>query len=193
MRKSAFVSVIAALGLSAGQMFGAAFQASLTPDTALEPRTEYISGVSLNIWGENPQSGFALGIINGATGESVGFSLALFHNYADVYTGAQASLFNEVNTITGAQLGFINYAKVQVTGAQVGFVNLNDGNTEGAQVGFVNHSGQKVTGAQVGFINHTKELEGVQVGLLNWVDSSGWFNELPSKLSRGFVFVNWAF
>lgn len=193
MRKSTIVTAIVALGLSAGQMFGAAFQASLTPDTALEPRTEYISGVSLNIWGENPQSGFALGIINGSSGESVGFSLALFHNYADVYTGAQASLFNEANTITGAQLGFVNYARVQVTGAQLGFVNLNDGNTEGAQLGFVNHTGQKVTGAQLGFVNHTRDLEGVQLGLINIVENNGWFDEFPNKLAKGFVFVNWSF
>lgn len=193
MRKFAIASLITALGLSTGSLFGAVFQASLTPDTAIQPRTEYISGVSLNIWGENPQSGFALGIINGATGDSVGFSLALFHNYADIYTGAQAALFNEVNTITGAQLGFVNYARVQVTGAQVGFLNLNDGNIEGAQVGFVNHTGKKVTGAQVGLVNHTHELEGVQLGLINWVESSGWFNEFPNKLAKGFVFVNWAF
>lgn len=193
MRKSAIISIFAALGLSAGSLFGAAFQASLTPDHAIEPRTEYISGFSLNIWGENPQSGFALGIINGATGESVGFSLALFHNYADIYTGAQASLVNEVNSLKGAQLGFFNYAKVQVVGAQLGFVNINDGNTEGAQLGFINYNAQKVTGAQVGLVNYANELEGVQLGLINWVETSGWFNELPSKLSKGFVFVNWSF
>lgn len=193
MKKSAFVSCLAAFTLSAGTLFGAAFQASLTPETALEPRVQRISGFSLNIWGENPQSGFALGIINGATENSSGFMLGLFHNYADIYSGAQMALFNEVNSISGAQLGFINFAKVEVEGAQLGFLNLNQGNTIGAQVGFINHTAQKVTGAQVGLVNHANDLEGVQLGLFNYVESFGWFNEFPSKLARGFVFINWGF
>lgn len=192
MKKTTILTA-AALSLSAVPMFGAAFQASLTPETALQPRTEYISGVSLNIWGENPQSGFALGIINGSTGESVGFSLALFHNYADVYSGAQAGLFNEVNTIHGAQLGFVNYARVEVEGAQLGFLNLSEGNITGAQVGFVNYNKQKVTGAQVGFVNYTNDLHGVQLGLVNYVESFGWFDAFPSKLAKGFPFFNWGF
>jgi hypothetical protein len=58
--------IIAALAadvtsLQAGE---SAFQLSLTPDIALHPQTTEISGVSLDIRGENPQHGFNLGLIN---------------------------------------------------------------------------------------------------------------------------------
>ena len=58
------------------------FQASLTPDIAIYPKTTEINGLSLNIWGENPQQGVALGFVNGSTGDSAGFSWGLF-NYSD--------------------------------------------------------------------------------------------------------------
>jgi len=38
----------------------AALQLSLVPDVALQSRDTVIKGFSLNIWGENEQSGFAL-------------------------------------------------------------------------------------------------------------------------------------
>lgn len=193
MKKTVLFSSVAALALSAGSVFGSALQLSLTPDTAIEPRTERIEGFSLNFWGENPQDGFALGIINGATQDSSGFMLGLFHNYADAYQGAQMALFNEANTIQGAQLGFINFVKVEIEGAQIGAANINQGDLYGAQLGLFNYTAKKVTGAQVGLVNHANNLEGVQLGLINYVESFGWFDEFPSKLARGFVFVNWGF
>jgi len=63
--------VIGAAGVRADE---SAFQASLTPDIAVHSKTTEISGLSLNIWGENPQHGVALGFVNGSTGESSGFS-----------------------------------------------------------------------------------------------------------------------
>ena len=44
---------IGACGLRAQESHG--FQASLTPDIAIYPKTTEINGLSLNIWGENPQ------------------------------------------------------------------------------------------------------------------------------------------
>ena len=48
------------------------FQLSLTPDVAIHDRNERIEGFSLSVWGENPQSAFALGLVNGSTGDSSG-------------------------------------------------------------------------------------------------------------------------
>ena len=78
--------VISVAGLKAEE---STFQLSLTPDIAIHPKTTQIRGVSLDIWGENPQHSFNLGFVNGSTGDSSGFSWAFIVNYDDSYTGVQ--------------------------------------------------------------------------------------------------------
>src|SRR5437667_825775 len=87
--------VISAAGLPAEESH--VFQASLTPDIAIYPRTAEIHGLSLNIWGENPQHGVAIGIVNGSTGDSSGFTYGIV-NYADTYTGVSWGLVNVSKT-----------------------------------------------------------------------------------------------
>src|SRR5262245_47917915 len=97
-------------------------QLSLTPDIALHSRETTISGISLNIWGENPQHGFTLGFVNGSTGESGGFTMGLV-NYSEAYTGVQFGFVNVSTKIyTGWQDGFVNVAK-EYHGFQSGFFN----------------------------------------------------------------------
>ena len=153
--------VISAAGLQAEEH---GFQASLTPDIAIYPKTAEINGLSLNIWGENPQHGVALGFVNGSTGDSGGFSWAFFYNYADTYTGVEWA--------------FVNYSKTSFTGWQAGFVNYSEG---------------KFKGLQMGFVNYAENLHGVQLGLANIAANNGWFNEFPDKLATGFPFFNWSF
>jgi hypothetical protein len=69
------------------------FQLSLTPNIALQSKETTVRGISLNIWGENPQHSLTLGFVNGSTGDSSGFSWGLV-NYAENYTGVQWSFFN---------------------------------------------------------------------------------------------------
>lgn len=152
------------------------FQASLTPDIAIHSRDTTIKGITLSVWGENPQGSFALGFVNGSTAESGGFSLGLF-NYSDTYTGVQWA--------------FVNYSKERFVGWQDGFLNVANEFT-GVQSGCVNVA-DKMSGLQWGFVNYTRELEGVQLGLANIVTTSPWFKEFPSKLTPAFVFVNWSF
>jgi len=64
--------VISAFGLRAGESH--AFQASLTPDIAIYPKTTQINGIALDVWGENPQHIPNLGFVNGSTGDSCGFT-----------------------------------------------------------------------------------------------------------------------
>ena len=82
--------IIALLALTAALPVARAeesfLQLSLTPDIAIQSRETHIKGISLNIWGENPQSSFTLGLVNGSTGESKGFSWGLY-NYCEDYTG----------------------------------------------------------------------------------------------------------
>ena len=145
----------------------AGFQASLTPDIAVEDRDTRINGISLNIWGENPQSGFALGILNSATDDSYGLSLGIV-NYAENYTGAQ--------------LGFFNYTRGKFIGLQAGWNFLA-----------VNYAGQ-LTGVQLGLVNYAETVHnGLQIGLVNIMPENEWFEDFPSDLAKGMVIVNWSF
>src|ERR1039457_6586845 len=106
-------------------------QLSLTPDIAVYNRNETINGLALSIWGENPQSAFALGIVNGSTGQSVGLSVGIL-NYADGYKGLQWGVVNYTNQdFSGWQGGpffglvgsVVNYTGGTMTGFQCGVVN----------------------------------------------------------------------
>jgi hypothetical protein len=161
------ILVIAALAISTVGLQAADapfFQASLTPDIAIYPKTTEISGISLDIWGENPQHSFNLGFVNGSTGDSSGFSWAFFVNYADSYTGVEWSM-----------------------------VNISKDSFVGWQAGLVNYSTGKFSGLQMGFVNYAENLHGVQLGLANIAMNNPWFKEFPDKLATGFPFVNWSF
>jgi len=153
-------------------------QLSLTPDIALHSKDTTVRGVSLGIWGENPQHGLTLGIVNGSTGDSCGFSWAWGINYADSYTGVQWAL--------------VTVSKEKFVGWQAAALNYSQGTFEGLQSGFVNIA-QDATGVQLGAVNYTENLRGVQIGFLNVVKNNGWFDEFPNKLAMVFPFVNWSF
>jgi hypothetical protein len=141
------------------------FQASLVPTVAIYERTQRIEGVALSIWGENPQKGFALGFVNGSTGDSTGLSWGFFGNYADKYYGVQ--------------LGMVNIAKEEFTGLQWGFGNYAK-DLSGLQLGFLNYAEKTDKGVQVGFINILPE-------------NQKWFANLPDEVAPGMIFVNWNF
>ncbi|MCS7337066.1 MAG: hypothetical protein NZ739_02340 [Verrucomicrobiae bacterium] len=157
---------------------GAGFQLSLTPDIAIHPRTTTIRGVSLGIWGENPQHSFNFGFVNGSTGESSGFSWAIIANYADSYKGVQ--------------WGIVNVAKTSFVGWQDGWVNYSRGTFVGFQSALVNIA-QEFKGLQLGVINYADDLRGVQIGGLNIAVNNPWFTGFPSKLATGFPIINWSF
>ena len=140
------------------------FQLSLTPDIAIQPKTAHIEGITLSIWGENPQNALAIGFVNGSTGQSSGLSWGLA-NYAESYKGAQ--------------LGIGNYASGDFTGLQWGAVNYA-GSLNGLQLGFVNIAKTTKQGLQVGFVNLIQ-------------DNTSWFGKLPNELAPAMVFVNWSF
>jgi hypothetical protein len=162
MKKPLIIAALAfsAAGLKAEETF---FQASLTPDLAVQPRTTEIRGLSLNIWGENPQHGIALGFINGSSGDSSGFSWGLV-NYADSYTGVQWAIAN------ASKSSFVGW-----------------------QAGLINYSQGSFNGLQLGLVNYAEDLHGVQIGLANIAENNQWFNEFPDKLATVFPIVNWSF
>ncbi|HMP83199.1 MAG TPA: hypothetical protein PKA41_10910 [Verrucomicrobiota bacterium] len=155
-----------------------AFQLSLTPDIAIHKRDTAIHGFSLGIWSENPQKSLTLGIVNGSTGESVGFTWSFLANYAESYTGVAWSL--------------VNYSKTSFVGWQGGAVNIAQGEFTGFQSGFVNYA-EKAKGLQWGAVNYAEDLHGVQIGFINIAMNNPWFTEFPNKLATGFPIVNWSF
>lgn len=142
------------------------FQLSLTPDVAIHSKTTQINGVTLNIWGENPQRALALGFVNGSTGNSSGVSFGLFANYAENYKGAQLAFFANCASgkVTGLQWSIFNYAK-----------ELN-----GLQLGWVNYAETSQQGLQIGLLNIMKETK-------------TWFRRFPNEVAPGMIFVNWRF
>jgi hypothetical protein len=155
----------------------APIQLSLTPDIAVQPRTTIIDGLSLNIWGENPQHGLTLGIVNGSTGDSAGFSWGIV-NYDDSYHGVQ--------------WGVVNVSKQEFVGWQRGLVNFDQGTFTGFQSGLVNVA-EDARGFQLGFVNYAQRLNGLQIGIVNAAMNNPWFNEFPDKLATAFPIVNWSF
>ncbi len=171
--------IIAALATSVASLKAdeSVFQASLTPDIAIHPRTTEINGFALNIWGENSQHSLNLGFVNGSTGDSKGLGWGLV-NYDDSYTGVQ--------------WGIVNYSKKSFIGWQDGCVNVSKGYFKGFQDGLINVA-EDAHGLQFGGFNYTEKLNGVQIGLINIIKDNGWFDEFPNKLAKGFPIVNWSF
>lgn len=177
MKKLLTIAVLA-IGMASVKAEEAGFQASLIPDIALHSRTTTIRGVSLNIWGENPQHGVALGFVNGSTGDSEGLSWGFIASYAESYAGVQWGLINiSTDEFVGWQGGCVNYSKGLFKGLQSGFLNYAEG----------------FTGLQLGVLNYAENLHGVQIGLLNVAKNNSWFTECPDKLATVFPIVNWSF
>ena len=168
--------IIGATGLRAQESHF--FQASLTPDIAIYPKTTEINGLSLNIWGENPQQGVALGFVNGSSGDSAGFSWGLF-NYSESYTGVSWA--------------WVNVNKTSFHGWQYGWVSVAQGEFIGFQSSLIFNYAKEMHGLQVGLVNYAEELHGVQIGLANIAANNPWFSDFPDKLATGFPIVNWSF
>ncbi len=189
--------ILAFLGVAlvaTGAMAGSKpIQLSLTPDIALFDRTERINGLTLNIWGENPQSALALGFVNGSTDKSAGLSWGLL-NYADNYKGVEWGLVNYTKgDFDGWQRGLVNYTKGDFDGWQDGLVNYTIGSVKGLQTGVVNYAG-KLTGLQLGLVNYAATADsGVQIGLVNIIPDNKWFSKFPKELAPGMIVVNWRF
>lgn len=121
--KTLILCVIASIITSTAFAGSKAFQASLAPGIAVHDRNQKIKGLTLSVWGENPQTSLALGIINGTAGNSGGLSLG-FVNYGDIYKGVQLGFINTDHKLHGFQLGFLNFAESTKTGFQFGLINI---------------------------------------------------------------------
>jgi hypothetical protein len=182
MKKIILASLMAVLAAGAHGK-SAPFQASLTPNVALQKRDTVIEGISIGVWNENPGTQWQLGFVNGATGNSAGLQWFLF----------LPTLLNYAEDYTGAQIGFINYASGDYTGLQWGLVNYANHLT-GLQWGTVNVAQAVDGGFQWGVVNYAESARNLlQIGLVNIISDNEWFSHLPNELAQGFVLVNWTF
>jgi hypothetical protein len=181
MKKRILITCIGILMVAASLAMAESkpIQLSLTPDIAICDRNTRIEGLSLSIWGENPQRSVALGIVNGSSDDSAGFSWGFLLNYADNYKGVQWAP--------------VNYTKGDFLGWQSGFISYTADSMKGAQTGFVNYAGH-LTGLQLGFVNYADTATtGVQIGILNLLPQNEWFSNFPNEVAPGMVIVNWRF
>ena len=177
MKKLLAYVVITGLTMGAIAQQTEPFQASLTPENAIYPSTTPIIGLTLSIWGENPQHGLAFGFVNGTSGKSGGLSLGLV-NYGEDYRGVQWSI--------------ANYMKSDFTGWQAGVINFTGGRCTGFQSGFVNFA-DTLSGLQLGFVNVATKTDGaLQIGVVNVIQENlVWFSDAPHSLAPAMVIVNW--
>jgi len=147
------------------------------------------------------------GLVNVNIDTTNGAQISGAINYTRRLKGAQIGGLVNVNidTTSGAQIsGAANYTK-GLKGAQIGgLVNVNIDTTSGAQIsGAVNYT-RRIKGAQIaglmnvsidttigtqisGLVNYAGILKGVQIGLLNYADSSdGYSIGLVSFVRRGY-------
>lgn len=177
-----------ASALTASVHAEAFFQASLwAPEPQLVDATEDVSGIRLQVYGENRNvTGLDIGFAHSTTGDFTGLGglFTLYNHVGGTTTGVQWGLLNITEgEVTGWQGGWININSSKLTGLQTGLLNWNDiasADLTGVQLGFVN-AAKHVHGLQLGFINYAETLKGVQIGLWNQVDTRDWdqFDPLP--------------
>ncbi|CAM3004180.1 LA_2272 family surface repeat-containing protein [Rariglobus hedericola] len=181
-----FLSAIGSLFVSArAESF---FQASLwAPEPQLVDSTEDVSGIRLQIYGENRNvKGLDIGFAHSTTGDFTGLGgiFTLYNYVGGTTTGVQWGVVNNAQgEVSGWQSGWVNLNQSKVTGLQTGLLNFNalaTANMSGLGIGLVNVS-KHVYGIQFGFINYAESLKGVQIGLWNQVNTRDWdqFDPLP--------------
>ncbi len=196
LKTLSLLTVVSTLAVSAHAE--AFFQASLwAPEPQLVPATEDVSGIRLQIYGENRNvRGIDIGFAHSTTGDFVGFGglFTLYNHVGGNTTGVQMGIVNYTEGhVLGWQSGWFNVSTAKVTGLQSSFVNWNDiskADITGVQLGFIN-TAKHVHGLQFGFINYAVTLQGVQLGLWNQVDSRDWDQFAP--LPKVFPFINIGF
>jgi hypothetical protein len=118
-----------------------------------------------------------------------GMSFNLLAGVQEDVAGLDFGVLNAVDKeLTGLGMGLVNHGKGNVRALQVGIGNAADVLMVGAQVGALNQADGELRGTQIGGGNFAEKCTGLQLGLLNKVDSTrclqiGIFNLNP----KGFL------
>jgi hypothetical protein len=143
---------------------------------------------------EDPQvDGFRVALLYAKNQSVGGFDLGLA-SFSEAATSSGFSMIWGIGRVTGRSSGlasaFVNIHESKDTGMNAAFINSVQTMESGVNVGFVNvtdgYTSADISGVgiakrakfQIGFINITDELEGVQIGFLNFAEN-GVFPFLP--------------
>lgn len=113
-----------------------------------------------------------------------GVRIAALYGQVDQVKGVDLAIIgmSETQTTTGVNLGIFGAHKInqQMTGASLGLFNWNTGKTVGANLGAVNVT-HDVQGANISFLNYSEGNTLIDVGVVNFSDTStvqvGLFNK----------------
>ena len=100
---------------------------------------ENVTGIDLGLWGRALYfQGFQVNVLrNDVKDDMAGFQLGLYNSVGGgQLLGLQAGLFNEANSMRGAQIGLVNLGG-EVQGFQFGLINRSE-TMVGYQVGLIN-------------------------------------------------------
>jgi hypothetical protein len=140
---------------------------------AQAPKDPHVNGFRLVfLHGKNESvNGFDLGILSFSEARSAsGLSMIWGLGRVTGESSGLASAFVNIHSgeDTGVNAAFMNSVKSLKSGVNIGFINVTDGFSS------VDISGMgisKRSKVQLGFINITKQIDGVQIGFLNFADN----------------------
>ena len=85
--------------------------------------------------------------------------------------GGKIERFGRVReNVNGLQVSAVSSVGTDVVGAQLGLVNVVEADFVGFQLALWNDVGATAKGFQLGLVNRANMLEGLQIGLLNFID-----------------------
>lgn len=98
--------------------------------------------------------------------------------------GVDVGVFGRVReNVNGLQVSAVSSVGTDVVGAQLGIVNVVEADFVGFQLALWNDVGATAKGFQLGLVNRANMLEGLQIGLLNFIDE-------PQQTCRRLPIVN---
>jgi hypothetical protein len=149
-----------------------------------------------------------------AFAETKGFQLSLTPDIAiqtktTQIEGVTFGLWSE-NPQNALALGIVNGSTGQSSGLSLGLLANYSEDYKGAQLAWIaNYAKGQVKGLQWAAFNYAASLHGLQLGFVNYAESSGkglqvgfvnimnetreWFGNLPNEVAPGMVFLNWRF
>ncbi len=127
----------------------------------------FVNGVGDDLYGAQ------VGFINPVAAKADGAQIGFVNSVGESLVGAQVGFVNGMGTsLLGGQLGFVNHVGDNAKAVQYSFVNTVGDSLTGAQFGLVNSARNHTYGAQIGIVNKTSKLTGLQLGLINVIDSA---------------------
>lgn len=116
-----------------------------------------------------------------------GIRFSLIYGKNSGMSGLDLGLANHTTSSVqkGIQFGVVGIADGGFVGWQDNFVNISKQKFEGLQWGAVNYHDGMVSGLQLGIVNYAASMNGLQIGLINIIETGGAFPVFP--------IVNWSF